>query len=114
MLRLFIPAGKVIDVQVLRYRFRSRGMGYVEFETLEEGIKAHQMFHNHKLVDRTIIVDFAQPDLKPKFEDKPEGQRRPPERLHSTTRRSSPVATKRHTTFHRRSDSGHSGRHGRK
>jgi RNA recognition motif-containing protein len=63
LLSLFISEGKIISVRVIHNRWgKSRGIGYVEYENLDDAIKAKEKFHNHFLDDRTIIVDYAQPD----------------------------------------------------
>ncbi len=73
LLSLFIAEGKIISIKIIHNRWgRSRGMGYVEYEDLQDAIRAKQKFHGYKMEDRTIIVDFAQPDP---FKT-PEGQQR--------------------------------------
>jgi RNA recognition motif-containing protein len=37
-------------------------MGYVEYENIDDAIRAKEKYHNFRLGDRTIIVDYAQPD----------------------------------------------------
>ena len=41
---------------------KSRGLGYVEYENIDDAINAKNNLHNHRLEDRSIIVDYAQPD----------------------------------------------------
>ncbi|MFA5827957.1 MAG: hypothetical protein WC841_01155 [Candidatus Shapirobacteria bacterium] len=74
LLRLFIGQGKVIDARIIHNQWgKSRGIGYVEFEDLNDAIEAKQKFHNYEIEPgRTIIVDFAQTD--PMLT--PEGQQR--------------------------------------
>jgi RNA recognition motif-containing protein len=73
LLSLFIPYGKVVAVKIVHNRWgRSRGLGYVEFETIDEAMTAKKQLHQSQINDRTIIVDFAQPDP---FAT-PEGQQR--------------------------------------
>lgn len=63
LLRLFVQEGKVIDVQLMLDSFRrSKGMGFVEYERYEDAQRAQARFHNYKLQDRKIIVDFAKED----------------------------------------------------
>ena len=63
LLKLFVTVGKVIDVRIIHTRWgKSQGFGYVEFENLEDAIKAKEKFNNYRLNDRTIIVDFSRPD----------------------------------------------------
>jgi len=73
LLSLFISFGKIVVVKIIKNQWgKSRGLGYVEFEELENAINAKQSLHNHSLGERTIIVDYAQPDP---FQT-PEGQQR--------------------------------------
>ncbi|MPM85015.1 hypothetical protein SDC9_132092 [bioreactor metagenome] len=63
LLSLFIPYGKIISIRIMHTRWgKSRGLGYIEYENLDDAIKAKKELHNHKLEDRSIIVDYAQPD----------------------------------------------------
>lgn len=63
LLTLFIPYGKIISLKIMHNRWgKSRGMGYVEYENLDDAIRAKQELHNYHLMDRSIIVDYAQPD----------------------------------------------------
>ncbi len=78
LLSLFITEGKIISIKIIHNRWgRSRGMGYVEYENIGDAVNAKQKYHNYKLEDRTIIVDYAQPDP---FKT-PEGQARHQEAL---------------------------------
>ena len=73
LLGLFIAEGKVVSVQIPLDKFHhSRGMGFVEFENLDDAIRAKEKYHNFPIGDRTIIVDFAQLDPL----STPEGQAR--------------------------------------
>lgn len=56
---------------------KSRGLGFVEFETIESAIAAKEKMHQFKLGDLAIIVDYAKPD--PYLT--PEGQARHEEAL---------------------------------
>ncbi|MDP4009757.1 MAG: RNA-binding protein [Candidatus Shapirobacteria bacterium] len=63
LLSLFITEGKVISVQIIKNRWgRSRGMGYVEYENLDDAIRAKEKYHHTRIGDLNIIVDYAQPD----------------------------------------------------
>ena len=63
LLSLFITEGKIVSVKIIHNQWgRSRGMGYVEFENEADAIKAKMKFHNQYLGERTIIVDYAEPD----------------------------------------------------
>lgn len=63
LLDLFIPEGKIISLKIVHNRWgKSRGMGYVEYENIDDAIRAKEKYHNFQLDDRSIIVDYAQPD----------------------------------------------------
>jgi len=63
LLSIFITEGKVVSVKIVNNRWgRSRGMAYVEYENLGDAVKAKHKYHNWFLNDRTIIVDYAEPD----------------------------------------------------
>lgn len=63
LLDLFISQGKIISIRIMHNRWgKSRGMGYIEYENLDDAINAKKELHNHRLEDRSIIVDYAQPD----------------------------------------------------
>lgn len=63
LLNIFISEGKIISLRILHNRWgKSRGMGYVEYENIDDAIRAKEKYHNFHLGDRTIIVDYAQPD----------------------------------------------------
>jgi len=63
LLDLFVPFGKIISLKIMHNRWgKSRGMGFVEFETLSEAIAAKEKMHRYKLGDLAIIVDYAEPD----------------------------------------------------
>jgi len=60
---LFAPFGRVISLKIMHNQWgKSRGLGFVEFDNLESAIAAKQKLHNLPIEDRTIIVDYAQPD----------------------------------------------------
>jgi len=63
LLTLFVTEGKIVSIKIVNNRWgRSRGMAYVEYENLNDAIKAKEKFHNFYIGDRTIIVDYAEPD----------------------------------------------------
>ncbi len=63
LLSLFVKFGKITALRIVKTRWgKSRGMGYVEFETIEEAQAAKQKMDRYYMEERTIIVDFAQPD----------------------------------------------------
>jgi len=63
LLDIFISEGKIISLRILHNRWgKSRGMGYVEYENIDDAIRAKEKYHNFHLGDRSIIVDYAQPD----------------------------------------------------
>jgi RNA recognition motif-containing protein len=63
LLDLFISEGKIISLRIMHNRWgKSRGIGYIEYENLDDAINAKEKYHNYLLGDRTIIVDYAQPD----------------------------------------------------
>lgn len=63
LLSLFVPFGRIISIQIVHNQWgKSRGMGFVEFDSLESAIDAKVKMHNRLVEDRTIIVDYAEPD----------------------------------------------------
>jgi len=63
LLRIFVQEGKVIDITLmLDDHRRSKGQGFVEFESEEDAERAKDRFHGFKIGDRKIIVDFAKVD----------------------------------------------------
>lgn len=63
LLSLFIPFGKVVAVKIIQNQWgKSRGMGYVEYDSLKEAEIAKNKLNAFKIADRSIIVDYAQPD----------------------------------------------------
>ncbi len=73
LLALFIRFGKITAVRIMRNRWgKSRGLGFIEFDNLDSAIAAKTEMHNYKLTDRTIIVDYSEPDPF----NTPEGQER--------------------------------------
>jgi len=63
LLSLFVAEGKIISVRIMHNQWgKSRGLGFVEFETLEDAIRAKEKYHNYLIGDRTIIVDYAEAD----------------------------------------------------
>jgi len=60
---VFAPAGTVVSAKVIsdKYSGRSRGFGFVEMSTAEEGAKAIEMFHNQQVDGRPLVVNEARP-----------------------------------------------------
>lgn len=63
LLELFKGAGNVVSAKVITDRDteRSRGFGFVEFETEEEAETAIKMFDGIDLNKRNIVVKYANP-----------------------------------------------------
>jgi RNA recognition motif-containing protein len=73
LISIFSPFGKIVDWQIVYDKWgKSRGMAYVEFDNLDSAIEAKTKLHRLLVEDRTIIVDYAQPDPL----TTPEGQQR--------------------------------------
>ena len=90
LLEMFAPFGRVVSVKIMHTPWgKSRGLGFVEFDNLESAIAAKTKLHNFPIEDRTIIVDYAQPD--PFLT--PEGQQRHQEAV--------AVKEKRYSRFHK-------------
>lgn len=63
LLTLFVAEGKIVSVRIMHNQWgKSRGLGFVEFEQLNDAIRAKEKFHNYLIGDRTIIVDYAEAD----------------------------------------------------
>lgn len=63
LLELFVPFGRIISLKIMHTPWgKSRGLGFVEFETLDQAVEAKTKMHNYALQDRSIIVDYAQVD----------------------------------------------------
>jgi len=63
LLSLFVAEGKIISVRIMHNQWgKSRGLGFVEFETIEDAIRAKEKYHNYIIGDRSIIVDYAEAD----------------------------------------------------
>ena len=60
---LFSQAGEIKDVQIITDRDtrRSKGFGFVEFNTQADAEKAIQMFNEHELDGRRLTVNIARP-----------------------------------------------------
>lgn len=61
---MFAQAGNVVSCKIIVDKFsgRSKGFGFVEFETEEEAAKAIEMFHEKEDPNgRQIIVNEARP-----------------------------------------------------
>ncbi len=61
--QLFAAHGTVASATVVRDRDsgRSKGFGFVEFESDEEGKKAQEALNGTEMAGRTISVDVARP-----------------------------------------------------
>lgn len=59
----FSQAGKVVSAVVIkdRYSGRSKGFGFVEFDSEEEAKKAIEMFDGQEFEGRNIVVNEARP-----------------------------------------------------
>ena len=59
----FAPYGTVVSASVIKDREsgRSKGFGFVEYETPEEGKAAIEALNNSELDGRTIVVNEARP-----------------------------------------------------
>ncbi len=57
----FAEAGNVTDAKIIMDRMtnRSRGFGFVEYETAEEAQKAIEMFHDQEFQGRNLTVNEA-------------------------------------------------------
>lgn len=63
LLSLFVTEGKIIAVRIIHNKWgKSRGIGYVEYENLDDAVRAKEKFHNYTIGERTIIVDYSEPD----------------------------------------------------
>lgn len=60
---LFAKAGNIVDAVVImdKYSGRSKGFGFVEFETADEAKKAIKMFNEKDFNGRNMIVNEARP-----------------------------------------------------
>jgi len=60
---VFAQAGTVVSAKVIsdKYSGRSRGFGFVEMASAEEGKKAIEMFHNQDVDGRPLVVNEARP-----------------------------------------------------
>jgi RNA recognition motif-containing protein len=94
LLDLFVPFGRVVSLKIMHNQWgKSRGLGFVEFDNLQSAVDAKIKLHNLPLEDRTIIVDYAQPD--PFLT--PEGQQRHQEAVE--------IKEKRFARFHKNTPS---------
>lgn len=71
---LFEKAGHVESVKIITdtYSGQSRGFGFVEMSTGEEGKKAIDMFNGQNLKERALVVNEARPQ-RPKGQGRREG-----------------------------------------
>jgi nucleolin len=74
---LFTQAGKVESVKIVNdvASGRSRGFGFVEMNTSEEGEKAIEMFNKYSLENREIVVSKAKPRSSGMGSGAPPGRR---------------------------------------
>jgi cold-inducible RNA-binding protein len=63
---LFQQAGTVESVNIIRDKIsgQSRGFGFVEMASAEDGQKAIEMFNGHSMESREIIVNEARPQTQ--------------------------------------------------
>ena len=73
----FEQAGEVVSVAIIidRITGRSRGFGFVEMGTEEEGEKAIEMFNGQDFGGRTLAVNEARPPSTDGFRPSPGGAR---------------------------------------
>jgi RNA recognition motif-containing protein len=64
LVTLFAPFGRITALRIMHNQWgKSRGMGFVEYDEQNDAIKAKETMHNYHVdPERTIIVDYAQPD----------------------------------------------------
>jgi len=63
LLSLFITEGKIISLRIMHNQWgKSRGLGFIEFENIDDAVRAKEKYHNYIIGDRSIIVDYAQAD----------------------------------------------------
>jgi len=63
LLSLFVPFGRITAIRIMHNQWgKSRGLGFVEFDDINSAISAKTKLHNYSLGERTIIVDYAEPD----------------------------------------------------
>lgn len=60
----FSPFGKVVSANVVRFQDtgKSKGFGFVEFETTEEAENAKKEIDGKEIAGRTVSVHFARPE----------------------------------------------------
>lgn len=63
LLELFAEAGAVVSATVITDRDtgRSKGFGFVEFETEDEANKAIELFNGKEMEGRNLVVNVARP-----------------------------------------------------
>jgi len=79
----FSEAGNVVSAQVItdRYSGRSRGFGFVEMSSEEEGQKAIELFNGKDFGGRNIVVNIARPPKESSSsDDRGESQPEPMEK----------------------------------
>ncbi len=60
---IFAEIGEIVDAVVISERDsgRSKGFGFVEFNTIEEAKKAIEAMNQKELEGRKLVVNFARP-----------------------------------------------------
>ncbi len=63
---LFAEAGNVVSVKIVvdAYSGRSRGFGFVEMASKEEGERAKSLLNGKMFMERALIVNEARPQKK--------------------------------------------------
>ena len=66
---LFKQAGTVTSAKIITDRSsgRSKGFGFVEMSTVEEAVKATELFNNYEYLSRNLTVNEAKPQEKKSF-----------------------------------------------
>ena len=75
---LFVQAGEVISVNVIKDKFtnQSRGFGFVEMATEAQAKDAISRFNGRELDGRTLVVNESKPQEKRNFSNSGGGGRR--------------------------------------
>ena len=64
--QIFLEFGEVESVRIIsdRYSGRSKGYGFVEMPSEEEGLKAIESLHDKEINGRNLVVKKANPDTR--------------------------------------------------
>lgn len=75
LFKTFSKHGTVVNTKVMTDKFtgRTRGFGFVEMETEEDGMKAIEQLHDTMLDQRNIIVNEAKPRVENSYGDRNSG-----------------------------------------